>query len=550
MRRPHHALRPAVGLLVAAALLATAACTPERPEERSVEEMADAVGADVLRHLQRGIAPGVSAPIAIVPMPNFYLGPQGAVAKLGTDEPEMFTAHSSPWNYLVRVPLVLWGPGFVEPGSTEDPSADLADLAPTYARWLGMEDWNGDGEPLEQGVVYDETPRLIFTIVVDGMGWNVLQQHPDAWPNLRRILTRARVFDAATIGSSPSLTAAIHANIGTGTYPSGHGVPGNPYFTAKDPSTLLAPTIGDVWDADNGNRAEVGTISVLQTHLTMVGHGGSFPGGDADPAVYWDAAGSRWTTALAHFEMPGYLEGDGNLERYERRLDAEDGALDGRWMGDDLEEVRSATPAFVRHQGDSVIRAIDEQGLGRDDTADLFYVEFKSPDEAGHIWNMLSPQEPLVLAAVDREIARIKRALDERVPGGYVLAITADHGQQPVAHEVDGWLVDQQEMERDLEAEFDGDLKVQSYQVFIPEAVDVEDVVAFLSRYTIGDNIPDDAEGADNVTEEQRARLILAGAFPSDFLAELNDDRIEGFGDSEWPEGDYSAPIEAPLPSP
>lgn len=540
-------------LFLIAALVAVAACTKSEPGvarlegERSLEQMADGLGSDVLRHVQRGIAPGVSGEISIVPMPNFYLGPQGALAKLGTDEPEVFTAHSSPWNYLVRVPLVMWGPRFVEPGTSDDPEVDLADLAPTYARWLKMNQMSGEGKPLEQGVVYERTPRLIFTIVVDGMGWNVLRQHPQSWPNLRAIMDEGRSFTSATIGSSPSLTAAIHANIGTGTYPHEHGVPGNPYFTPKDPSTLIAPTIGDLWDAQNDNRPAVGTVSVLPTHLTMVGHGSSYEGGDKDPAVYWDKNTDRWTTAEEHFTLPDYLEDQGfsRLESYERPLDSDDGILDGRWMGGDLDEVRSATPAFVRFQGDAVIRSIDEEQLGGDDVTDLFYVEFKSPDEAGHIWNMLSPQQPAVLQEVDRQIGRIKAALDERLGDGYVLTITADHGQQPMASAVEGWLIDQKELERDLESEFDGDVDLQSYQAFLPDDVDAEQVAAFLSAYTIGDNIPEGAEGAERVSDEQRALPVFAGAFPSDYLADLTEAEIDDAGDGEWPEGDYGARIRA-----
>lgn len=532
------------------------ACTPSLPgndrQQRGLDEMADALGADVVGHVRRGIAPGVSAQVAIVPMPHFYLGPQGTLEKLGTPEPETFTAHSSPWNYLVRVPLVLWGPAFVEAGVSADPSADLADVAPTFARWMGMSEWPGRGEALEDGIVYDGAPpRAIFSIVVDGMGWNVLRQYPSAWPNLRRIMTEGMSYEGATIGSSPSITAAIHANIGTGTYPNEHGVPGNPYYVASDPSTLVAPTIGDVWDQRNDNEPIVGTISVRQTHLTMVGHGSSFEGGDRDPAVYWDTERNRWTTAREHFELPRYLAGSdlSDLESYEEALDSSDGSEDDRWFDDDIEALRSdglhriATPAFARVQGDAVLEAIAEEPMGDDPLTDLFYVEFKSPDEAGHVWNMLSPQEREVLEEVDRQIGRIKRSLDARIGEGYVLLISADHGQQPLADAVGGWLVDQKELERDLETEFDGDVKVQSYQIFLNDDQDPAEVSAFLSAYTIGDNIPDGAAGAERVPDARRDDLVFAGAFPTGYLMDLTESEIEALGPSEWPEGDYGARV-------
>ena len=70
-------------------------------------------------------------------------------------------------------------------------------------------------------------PKAIVTVVIDGGGWNALQAHPDSWPNIAGLMRDGTTYTNATIGSAPSITGALHANFGTGTYPVTHGIPGN-----------------------------------------------------------------------------------------------------------------------------------------------------------------------------------------------------------------------------------------------------------------------------------------------------------------------------------
>ena len=67
------------------------------------------------------------------------------------------------------------------------------------------------------------------------------------------------------------MTGAIHANIGTGAYPKTHGVPTNIFFVDGNPENLRVPTIGDVWDREQGNAPIVGAVTVLSTQLGMLG---------------------------------------------------------------------------------------------------------------------------------------------------------------------------------------------------------------------------------------------------------------------------------------
>lgn len=508
----------------------------------TLAEMGDRVGAQAMELVVNGNYPERTGEILLVPTPHAYLGPDANLKAWGTDEPYLFTSHPNPWGYLSRIPVVVRGPA-AKAGTTNDAPVDLTALAPTYAKLLGT-DFEAAGKPLP-GLDYGTAPRLVFTIVIDGGGWNVLNRYPDAWPNIARLMDEGETFTNASIGSFPAQTGSIHANIGTGEYPSKHGVPYNFYFENADPQYLEEPTIGDLWDQETNNAAIVGTISVLSNHLSMIGHGAALEGGDRDIGVVWDDENHTWTTNQTYYEIPEYIaEMDYNrLERYEARNDARDGSEDGTWFGNPPEDLleglrRSSNPAFEKYQGDDIISVIRNEGLGRDEIADLFYVQFKSPDQAGHIWNVVNPEIEDVLKEADAQIGRIVAALDSQVGrDGYVLVLTADHGQQPIATPERGWMINSSEVERDVEAAFEIEARVRSHQLNITSKVDakqLDEISRFLGSYTVGDNIPKGVPGEGRVAESLRDDLVFAGAFPTSWLSKLEPGQ---FGPSTYAEG-------------
>lgn len=514
----------------------------------TLEEMGRRVGEDPMELVVKGNYPERTGEVLLVPSPHFYLGPEANLTGWGSDEPFLFTSHPNPWDYLTRVPLAVRAPAWTKPGATDERRVDLTALAPTYARLLGV-DFEAAGSSLP-GLDYERAaPKLIFTIVIDGGGWNVLQRYPDAWPNIARLMDESLTFPNADIGSFPAQTGSIHANIGTGEYPRKHGVPYNFYFENADPQYLEEPTIGDIWDQETGNRAVVGTLSVLSNHLAMLGHGAALAGGDRDIGVVWDAEKQTWTTNEEVYELPDYLAMDyERLERYEAQNDARDGTEDGTWFGNTPEDLleglrRSSNPAFEKYQGDDIISVIENEGLGADDVADLFYVQFKSPDQGGHIWNMVNPEIEDILKEADAQIGRIVRTLDERVGrDDYVLVLTADHGQQPVATPERGWMINSSEVERDVEAVFDVQARVRSHQLNITSKADdevIEKIARFLGSYTIGDNIPQGVPGEDRVAAPRRDDLVFAGAFPTSWLTGLTPRDVTSFGPGSYPQASF-----------
>jgi Type I phosphodiesterase / nucleotide pyrophosphatase len=530
------------------------------------DEMARTLGASIMQHVFRGHVPGRSPEIMLVPKPHHFLLGEWDLTTLGTESLFLDSSHPNPWNYLTRVPIVLYGAGIPKRTSSYD-EVDIAQLAPTYAALLGLDDFDTEAEPLRGAIAPDAVPpRVIFTVVIDGGGWNVLQEHPQAWPFIGGLQRRGSTFFNATIGSAPSITGALHATFGTGSYPIDHGIPGNQmrapdgtnvdaWLQNADPRYLNLPTVSEIWDETNDNRPVIATVSYEGWHLGMIGHGAQRDGGDKDIAVLWEAADNAWWINEDYYELPEYLETTdlATLESYEEALDERDGVADGTWFGHTLDElqdekVRPSTPAFVRFTGDAVVDVLREENIGRDSVTDMVWVEMKMPDYAGHQFNMTSREVADVLFETDRQIARYVRELNRLVGrDNYVVAISADHGQQPLPELVGGWRINNQELERDIEDEFGPVVeKITPVDIYLDrervqrDEIDTDDIVRWLAVYTLKENIPEEAPGAARVPQSRLEDELFAGAFTTEFLSSLTPPQIESYGAGDYPEGDLS----------
>jgi Type I phosphodiesterase / nucleotide pyrophosphatase len=444
-------------------------------------------------------------------------------------------SHSGPWPYLQRVPLFLYGPGHVPAAGRVRTPVELADLAPTLAVHLGTEFSAPDGAPIEDAIDSSAGPaRLVVVVVWDGGGRRVLDLYPDAWPNMRRRVGDGVWFDLAAVGTSPSVSPAVHATLGTGALPRHHGIvdlefrgPGG-LRTIRDSVELLElPTLGDVYDREAGNDPLVGMVGNGLT-VGMLGHGTGMKGGDRDIlALHGGAEWIRPEGLAPSFEVPGYLNEVPGLEEAIRRLDASDGQLDGRWLEEaDLADPTQIeeTPAFTEWETAVIDELIRREGFGSDEVPDLLFVNYKQIDKAGHRWSMNSVQTEIILREMDRAFQDLVGILNRRAGrGNWVLAITADHGSTPDASVTGAFNIEMRELRADLEAAFDEDDDGRSAiqhtrvtQVWVDRTEleegghTIEEVARFLGRYRQMDNDP--------VGAPQPERRVFRAAFPSEVL--------------------------------
>ncbi|MDQ3985414.1 MAG: alkaline phosphatase family protein [Actinomycetota bacterium] len=462
-------------------------------------------------------------------------------------EPNQFpNNHSGPWDYLQEVPLLLYGPGYIKTTGNIalEREVTVADLAPTFAELIGTP-WPSDraGRVLDEVLVSEQDretpPRLLLTVVWDGGGTSVLESWPDAWPQLNELSEKGAYLEGATVGSSPSITPAVHTTIGTGTFPNQHGVVDILYsegdqmvksFNGKSPAAMRIPTLADMYDAEMANEPLVGVLAYKGWHLGMMGQGAYLEGGDQDIAGIVTQTGTLATNS-SYYSLPGGgLQG--GLSDDVRRTDASDGKLDGKWMGNEVlgskSELRD-TPVWVYRETELLQQFIREERFGKDDVPDLFYINYKQIDQVGHRWGMLEPEMQNMIVHTDSQLEGLVAFLDEWVGRGrWVMALTADHGPSPDLGATAGWPIHMPVFQSDLWSRFGGE------EVFLDErasglwfretAADLpspESVADFVIDYRIEDDLP---EGQELPTRfaDRRLEPVFSAAWPAEALAQVS----------------------------
>lgn len=450
--------------------------------------------------------------------------------------------HSGPWDYLTNVPLVLYGPKRIAATGRIETQATLADVFPTVGALTGV------GMPRREGRILEEAvkdapgvPKLVLTMVWDGAGMNVLEEWPDRWPFLRSLMEDGATYVNASVGSSPTITPSIHANLGTGAYPRQHGVTGIYYrnaagevveaFAGRDPSFMELSTYADEIDQAYGNASQVGMVASRSWHLGMFSHGSTISGGDEDQLGIFRTSlvkdpGESDVGAGRGYSVPGSLTTTewSRLEEYGDEVDRSDGEADGEWLGHPVltGEIRD-NPAWVRHEYDAITRMLDKEGYGADDIPDLFFTNLKMADTIGHHYLMDSREMAEVLEALDDGLQRLVDYLDKEVKD-YVIVFTADHGHTLPARRTGAWPVANGKLVADIDAHFDipkgesltsGNVAVGLFldrEVMEEHGVTEDAIARYVNSYTIRENWDEDdlPEGY----EDRGTEHVFSAAWP------------------------------------
>jgi arylsulfatase A-like enzyme len=144
-----------------------------------------------------------------------------------------------------------------------------------------------------------------------------------------------------------------------------------------------------------------------------------------------------------------------------------------------------------------MMRMIERDGYGDDEITDLVFTNYKQIDRVGHYFNMDAEEVHDSVIETERQLGELVTFLDDEVgSGGYVVVVTADHGQQPDARDIGGFSINPREIKNDIDAEFGPVTQaVWPTEVFLDDAalekqdVAVAEIARFLGRYAVGDNI-------------------------------------------------------------
>ncbi|MER6154519.1 nucleotide pyrophosphatase/phosphodiesterase family protein [Streptomyces sp. NPDC001868] len=242
-------------------------------------------------------------------------------------------------------------------------AGSLADLLPTLAAGMGVP---GTSAAIPELTATDRA--CVF--LVDGLGWEQLQAHPDEAPYMTALLESSRGGTGRPITAGyPATTATSLASVGTGLPPGAHGLPG---YTVRNPQTeeLMNQLRWQPWTAPR----------VWQPYPTIFQR--------ADQAGVHTAqvtAPAFQNTPLTQIALSG-------------------GAFHGRLSGDDRMDLAA-------------------EQLAAGDRA-LIYTYYSELDGAGHRFGVDSDAWRGQLMYVDRLVQR----LAEQLPPRTALYVTADHG--------------------------------------------------------------------------------------------------------------------------
>ncbi|MBK8112048.1 MAG: alkaline phosphatase family protein [Saprospiraceae bacterium] len=337
-------------------------------------------------------------------------------------------------------------------------------------------------------------PKLVIGIVVDQMRWDYLYRYYDRYSKggFKRLLNEGFSAEQTYIPYAPTVTAAGHTCVYTGSVPAIHCIAGNNWYNLKDrrvvycsEDTLVKPLGTDHKSNGNMSPANMKVTSIcdelkLATNFRskVVGvcikdRGAIFPAGHTADAAFWfDSSTGRWISSTHYMEaLPTWLVkyNDGNpVERLLQQnwatlypkesytqSSGDEKIYEGKYKGyystslpyklDTLgkkgNSLMAATPWGNTMTAEVAKLALENYAMGKDEITDFLALSFSSPDYVGHQFGPNSIEAEDTYLRLDKELENLLLYADNSVgAGNYTVFLTADHG---VAH-VPGFLIENQ----------------------------------------------------------------------------------------------------------
>ena len=284
---------------------------------------------------------------------------------------------------------------------------------------------------------WNERPKLVVGIVVDQMRWDYLSRYYDKFEKdgFRRLMDKGYSCDNCLINYVPTVTAIGHTSVYTGTTPAFHGICGNDFYIdgkptgncedksekpvgtdnlkkgSRSPRNLLASTIGDQIRMHTDFESKVIGVSYKDRAAIL-------PAGRSANAAYWlDTDNLQFISSTYYMtELPEWAKA------YNREMK----------KNEELQKVGKRVgyyPLCGTITTDMAIAALKGENLGKGKTTDMLCVSYSQTDVIGHEWATRGEHADGAYLGLDKDIARLLKALDEQVgEGNYLLFLTADHG--------------------------------------------------------------------------------------------------------------------------
>lgn len=329
-------------------------------------------------------------------------------------------------------------------------------------------------------------PKLVVGIVIDQMRWDYLYRYNALYKSnggFKRFLNQGFTCDNTFIPYAPTVTAAGHTCVYTGSVPGIHGIAGNEWYDkllkrdvycAEDtsvqtvgsntnagkmsPRNMLVTTIGDELRLATNFKSKVIGVAIKD-------RGAILPAGHSANAAFWydNKTGDFITSTYYMNQLPSWVQAfnqrkvvdslyklNWNLalpeKVYEQYSSADEEPYENKPLGKEqthfpykLEQFAgtdygkiASTPYGNTLTEKMAEAAVISEKLGKSDATDFLAVSFSSPDYIGHSFGPNSWEQLDNYVRLDAELGRLFSFLDATVgKDQYTVFLTADHG---VAH--------------------------------------------------------------------------------------------------------------------
>ena len=286
----------------------------------------------------------------------------------------------------------------------------------------------------------NEKPKLVVGIVVDQMRWDYLSRYYNRFTEdgFRRMMDQGYSCDNCLINYVPTVTSIGHTSVYTGTTPAFHGICGNNFYIDGRKTYCTNDTTVDVVGTDNRRKGQMSPRNMLATTIgdqlrlhtdfrsKVIGvsykdRAAILPAGHAATAAYWlDTKNGQFITSTYYMaELPEWAKQQNKLLSQNRELTK---------IVKDKGDI-GLYPLCGTITTDMAIAALKGEQLGRGEETDMLCVSYSQTDVIGHKWSTRGDRTDEAYLQLDKDLARLMKALDEQVGrDGYLLFLTADHG--------------------------------------------------------------------------------------------------------------------------
>ena len=339
-------------------------------------------------------------------------------------------------------------------------------------------------------VAQNARPKLVVGLVIDQMRWDFLYRYYDRYSSggFKRLMNDGFNCENTFIPYCPTVTAAGHTCIYTGSVPAIHGIVGNGFYDytlhremycSEDNSVQSVGTSNDNGKMSPRNMLVTSVCDELKLAtnfkskvigVAIKDRGAILPAGHSADAAYWydsktgnfitssyymkelpkwvqdfnasgavtDYYGKNWNTM---YPIATYTQSDTDINNYESAP-----------LGEDQKRFPYDLKRFAEKKNYGIIRstpygnsltfdfaknALISEQLGKDSITDFLAISCSSTDYIGHAFGPNSVEVEDTYLRLDKDIEAFLTFLDKQVgKNNYTLFLSADHG---VAH-VPGFL--------------------------------------------------------------------------------------------------------------